>query len=186
MYSPKINTVSVLNGLALINAERITGYNKVLQLLPDDTTAYHKYARLRSPLADIVRETMKFCRTLENIVLIEGGKNDQNIKVNQELLELAKDIGTAFTGLSKDGFLPACELCEHLSQKAYSLALDQSLQPELYQIVGAQKLELQKSQASIRSLQNRLTPAVNDNNKDVNDDLHKLTNPGKPILLAAG
>ena len=186
MNSPNDDSISILNGLALVNSERVISYKKVLQLLNADISSGKKNLKIRSIINNSLGDTAEYANTLENIVLIEGGKKSQDGTVNAKLLELANKIDSLFSGLFKKNILAACEACEDLVQRAYEFALDQPLWEGPCKIVKEQQTTLQNYLADLKALNNNLAPAISGQENEPGNNLRTLNQPDEPIFMAAG
>ncbi len=160
MLASKLQTIRLLNGLRLLNLERINGYNKALALMNDDTGTGLQNISLQLLLSNFVRDSIFFSTTLENIVLIEGGKMPYGIKVDQQLYQSIRHLQDLFGNMEAHSILSCCETCEDSIQAAYSAVLNESgLANDPGIIIKNQQAELKKAQELIRQLRKELGTA---------------------------
>lgn len=160
MLASKLQTIRLLNGLRLLNLERINGYNKALGLMNADTGAGLQNISLQLLLSNFVRDSIFFSATLENIVLIEGGKMPYGIKVDQQLYQSIRNLQELFSNMEAHSILSCCETCENSIQAAYSAVLGESgLAADPAIIIKNQQAELKKAQELISRLGKELGTA---------------------------
>lgn len=160
MLASKLQTIRLLNGLRLLNLERINGYNKALGLMNADAGAGLQNISLQMLLSNFVRDSIFFSSTLENIVLIEGGKMPYGIKVDQQLYQSIRDLQALFSNMEHHSILSCCENCENSIQSAYNAVLSKTelaYDPRI--IIKNQQAELKKAQELISRLQQELGTA---------------------------
>lgn len=153
MSASKLQTIRLLNGLRLIHIERINGYNKALSLLSTGTTKKDKDVQLASLLSESVRESIFLSATLENIVLIEGGKMPYGIKVDQQLYNVIRSLKTMFQEMDQHSLFSVCSQCENDLQEAYNIVLNETgLATDPKDILFTQQQNLRKSKDFIEAM----------------------------------
>src|SRR3989344_2933054 len=114
MYPPKLQTIRLMNGIALLNTERAKGYNKLLKFLRCKTNENLHHLNLELVLSNFIRDSKLYSHTLNNIVLIEGGKMPYGIKVDQQLYQMSIRMKELFADTSGQELLHFCRQCEEI------------------------------------------------------------------------
>lgn len=153
MSASKLQTIRLLNGLRMIHTERINGYNKAIALLGDSA---HTGGQLNAVLSNFVRESIFFNATLENIVLIEGGKMPYGIKVDQQLYNISKELKSLFLEMRPATISACCRACENIFLSAYNFVLNEKqLAADPKDVLKHQYAELIAAQQQLEKIQGR-------------------------------
>lgn len=184
MIASKLHTIRLLNGLRLINLERINGYNKALTLMMQDTEAELQNINLQLLLANFIRDSKFFSSTLENIVLIEGGKMPYGLKVDQQLYKMIRNLQDLFSDMNSQCVLSGSHTCEGIIQEAYSMVWkEKGLADEPKAVLQNQQQELKKAQQLIQELRKELESKELSNNKGILIDLYQQPSFNQPGLM---
>jgi hypothetical protein len=153
MYPPKLQTIRLMNGIALLNTERAEGYNKLLKFLRSKTNENLHHLNLELVLSNFIRDSKLYSHTLNNIVLIEGGKMPYGIKADQQLYQMSIRMKELFADTSGQELLHFCRQCEEIMLNGYELVLNENrLGHDPKEIVIRQQKELIKAAELIQAL----------------------------------
>ncbi|RYZ31224.1 MAG: hypothetical protein EOP49_39345 [Sphingobacteriales bacterium] len=146
MQSAKLQTIRLLNGLLLINNERTAGYKKMISLMQSDGTLELQYLNLQLLLSNFLHQSQLFSGTLQNILLIEGGKMPYGVKVDIQLYQSVREMKALFAGLTENNIRETANRCEQILVQAYQQVLNEHWLPEQQEeIVARQFAELKTS-----------------------------------------
>ncbi len=149
---PKLHTIRLLNGIAILNKERAAGYKQILAKLEKTSQKSLASTALEMMLHGFVRESILFSKTLENIVLIEGGKMPYGIRVDQQLYRYANDLKTLFSETDYNSIAGICDACEQMLQKGYERVLQEKLlAPDPRDILVRQQQQLKNAEQHIQN-----------------------------------
>ncbi|RYZ94202.1 MAG: hypothetical protein EOP47_28275 [Sphingobacteriaceae bacterium] len=156
--SAKLQTIRLLNGIALLNKERAAGYKKLVSLL-NSSNAQQGCANLNLEILmhNFVRDSTVFSNTLENIVLIEGGKMPYGTRVDQQLYRKATAMRELFAEADNLSILTVCDACEALIHGGYSSVIEAGqLHDDPKNMLVKQQVELQKAKELVQQLKIQL------------------------------
>lgn len=153
MCPPKLQTIRLMNGIALLNLERAEGYNNLLKMLRSKKNKDLHPLNIELVLSNFIRDSRLYNHTLNNIVLIEGGKMPYGIKVDQQLYRMITRMKELFSDLSHRDWLHYCRQCEEIMHNGYEWVLTETrLGNDPKEIVIRQHNELKKADALINTL----------------------------------
>jgi hypothetical protein len=155
MLPPKLQTIRLMNGIALLNHERAEGYNNLLNKLRSNKSEDLHRLNIELVLSNFIRESKLYSHTLNNIVLIEGGKMPYGTKVDQQLYRMSIRMKELFSDLSQQDWMYYCNQCEEIILNGYDFVLAETrLGNDPREIVIRQHKELKKAALIINSLHN--------------------------------
>jgi len=140
--------IEALNDLIKINNDRIEGYQRAIEELPE-----RKDTDLKSLFTAMVSESMGYKAELENLVRKYGGSTEEGTTVSGKLYRAWMDVKAMFTGGDRKTVLSNCEAGEDAAQKAYRMALDdEEVMPQTKDLIMQQKVALKASHDRIKAL----------------------------------
>lgn len=140
--------IEALNDLIKINNDRIEGYQRAIEELPD-----RQDTDLKSLFTQMVSESMGYKSELEGLVMEYGGSTEEGTTVSGKLYRAWMDVKAMFTGGDRKTVLSNCEAGEDAAQKAYQMALDdEDVMPQTKDLIMQQKVSLRASHDRIKAL----------------------------------
>jgi len=140
--------IEALNDLIRINNDRIEGYQRAIDELPDGQDA-----DLKSLFSNMISESNSYKRELESLVTEYGGETADGTTASGKLYRAWMDVKAVFTGGDRKTVLSNCEAGEDAAQKAYQSALDdEDLMPRTKEVIRQQKSSMRTSHDKIKSL----------------------------------
>lgn len=140
--------IEALNDLIKINNDRIEGYQRAIEELPE-----RQDTDLKSLFTNMVSESMEYKRELEALVREYGGSTEEGTTVSGKLYRAWMDVKAMFTGGDRKTVLSNCEAGEDAAQKAYQMALDDDdVMPQTKELIAQQKASLITSHDRIKAL----------------------------------
>lgn len=138
--------VDVLNGLVVINNDRVEGYEKAAEETEDFA--------LKALFESMANDSRKFSSELAIEVAQRGGKVASGESVAGDLYRIWMDVKAALTGKDRKAILSSCEMGEDIAQKAYNDALrdDVEISSELRLLILAQKDKMKIAHDEIKTL----------------------------------
>jgi uncharacterized protein (TIGR02284 family) len=148
MATTTINEKSaeVLNDLIQINNDRVAGYERAAK------EANAKDLDLISLFNDMAAESRQYLSELRRYVQTTGEEPAEGTTFSGKIYRVWMDVKATFTGKDRKAILASCEFGEDAAQKAYEMALDEDLSPEIRQLVVDQKASLRRSHDRIKRL----------------------------------
>lgn|SRR5690606_22371779 len=140
--------IEALNDLIKINNDRIEGYQRAIEELPE-----RQDTDLKSLFTAMVSESMGYKAELEHLVREYGGSTEEGTTVSGKLYRAWMDVKAMFTGGDRKTVLSNCEAGEDAAQKAYRMALDdEEVMPQTKDLIMQQKVALKASHDRIKAL----------------------------------
>ena len=140
--------IEALNDLIRINNDRIEGYQRAIDELPDGQDA-----DLKSLFSNMISESNSYKRELESLVTEYGGETADGTTASGKLYRAWMDVKAVFTGGDRKTVLSNCEAGEDAAQKAYQSALDdEDVMPRTKEVIRHQKSSMRTSHDKIKSL----------------------------------
>lgn len=140
--------IEALNDLIKINNDRIEGYQRAIEELPE-----RQDTDLKSLFTAMVSESMGYKAELEHLVREYGGSTEEGTTVSGKLYRAWMDVKAMFTGGDRKTVLSNCEAGEDAAQKAYQMALDdEEVMPRTKDLIMQQKVALKASHDRIKAL----------------------------------
>lgn len=140
--------IEALNDLIKINNDRIEGYQRAINELPDgqDTD-------LKALFTGMVSESNGYKRELQQLVTEYGGETADGTTASGALYRAWMDVKALFTGGDRKTILSNCEAGEDAAQKAYKTALgDENIMTKTKDLIYQQKSSMRTSHDKIKSL----------------------------------
>ena len=142
--------INALNDLIQINNDRIAGYEKAQNELPDGADK-----DLKALFSSMVSESRDNVTKLSEMVGRYGGDASTSSTVSGKLYRAWMDVKAVFTGGDRETVLQNCLDGEEAAQKAYQMALDdEDVMTETKELIRKQMEDLRGSQEKIRALRN--------------------------------
>jgi uncharacterized protein (TIGR02284 family) len=139
--------IEVLNDLIQINNDRITGYERALKELKDESSD------LRVLFEGYIDQSRNIRNQLGTEVQALHGKMDDGTTASGKIYRAWMDVKAAFTGKDRQTVLENCEFGEDAAQKAYRSALNTEGVPAyLSQLISKQQEELKKAHDEVKAL----------------------------------
>jgi uncharacterized protein (TIGR02284 family) len=139
--------VEVLNDLIQINNDRITGYERALKELKDES------ADLKTLFEGYIDQSRNIRNELGTEVQTLKGKMDDGTTGSGKIYRAWMDVKAVFTGHDRHTVLENCEFGEDAAQKAYKSALaTEGLPAYLTQLISKQQIELKSAHDEVKAL----------------------------------
>src|SRR5690242_3277994 len=139
--------VEVLNDLIQINNDRITGYERALKELKDES------ADLKTLFEGYIDQSRNIRNELGTEVQTLKGKMDDGTTGSGKIYRAWMDVKAVFTGHDRHTVLENCEFGEDAAQKAYKSALaTEGLPAYLMQLISKQQIELRAAHDEVKAL----------------------------------
>lgn len=139
--------VEVLNDLIQINNDRITGYERAIKELKDES------ADLKTLFEGYIDQSRNIRNQLGTEVQTLKGEMDDSTTGSGKIYRAWMDVKAAFTGHDRQTVLDNCEFGEDAAQKAYKAALKtENLPAYLFALITKQKEELRSAHDEVKAL----------------------------------
>lgn len=139
--------IEVLNDLIQINNDRITGYERALKELKDESSD------LRVLFEGYIDQSRNIRNQLGTEVQALHGKMDDGTTASGKIYRAWMDVKAVFTGKDRQTVLENCEFGEDAAQKAYKSALNtEGLPGYLLQLISKQQEELKGAHDEVKAL----------------------------------
>ena len=139
--------VEVLNDLIEINNDRITGYERALKELMDES------ADLKTLFEGYIDQSRNIRNELGTEVQTLKGNMDDGTTASGKIYRAWMDVKAVFTGHDRHTVLENCEYGEDAAQKAYKSALEtEGLPAYLVQLISKQQTELRAAHDEVKAL----------------------------------
>ena len=139
--------VEVLNDLIQINNDRITGYERALKELKDES------ADIKTLFEGYIDQSRNIRNELGTEVQTLKGKMDDGTTGSGKIYRAWMDVKAVFTGHDRHTVLENCEFGEDAAQKAYKSALaTEGLPAYLTQLISKQQIELKSAHDEVKAL----------------------------------
>ena len=140
----------VLNDLIQINNDRITGYERALKELKDES------ADLKTLFEGYIDQSRNIRNELGTEVQTLKVEMDDGTTASGKIYRAWMDVKAAFTGHDRHTVLENCEFGEDAAQKAYKTALEtEGLPAYIFTLVTNQKAELKRSHDMVKALRDQ-------------------------------
>lgn len=140
--------IEALNDLIKINNDRVEGYRRAINELPENESG-----DLKSLFGNMIDESQVYKNELSNLVSEYGGETAEGTTASGKLYRAWMDVKAAFTGGDEKTVLANCEAGEDAAQKAYQMALDdEEVMPRTKELIRQQKSSLRSSHDQIKAL----------------------------------
>ena len=137
----------VLNDLIQINNDRITGYERALKELKDDSSD------LKTLFENYIDQSRNFRNELGTEVQVLHEKMDDGTTGSGKIYRAWMDVKAVFTGHDRHTVLENCEFGEDAAQKAYKSALNtEGLPAFIVQLITKQQAELKGAHDEVKAL----------------------------------
>jgi uncharacterized protein (TIGR02284 family) len=139
--------VEVLNDLIQINNDRITGYERAIKELKDES------ADLKTLFEGYIDQSRNIRNQLGTEVQTLKGEMDDGTTGSGKIYRAWMDVKAVFTGRDRHTVLENCEFGEDAAQKAYKSALEtEDLPAYLVQLISKQQIELKAAHDEVKAL----------------------------------
>jgi len=139
--------VEVLNDLIQINNDRITGYERAIKELKDES------ADLKTLFEGYIDQSRNIRNQLGTEVQTLKGEMDDGTTGSGKIYRAWMDVKAVFTGHDRHTVLENCEFGEDAAQKAYKSALEtEDLPAYLVQLISKQQIELKAAHDEVKAL----------------------------------
>jgi uncharacterized protein (TIGR02284 family) len=139
--------VEVLNDLIQINNDRITGYERAIKELKDES------ADLKTLFEGYIDQSRNIRNQLGTEVQTLKGEMDEGTTGSGKIYRAWMDVKAVFTGHDRHTVLENCEFGEDAAQKAYKSALEtDDLPAYLVQLISKQQTELRAAHDEVKAL----------------------------------
>lgn len=140
--------IEALNDLIKINNDRIEGYQRAINELPDGENA-----DLKSLFGSMIDESQGYKQELQNLVMEYGGETADGTTASGKLYRAWMDVKALFTGGDEKTVLGNCEAGEDAAQRAYQMALDDDdIMQRTKDLIRTQKTSLKGSHDQIKAM----------------------------------
>ena len=140
--------IEALNDLIKINNDRVEGYQRAINELPEGENA-----DLKSLFGDMITESNGYKNELQSLVREYGGETADGTTASGKLYRAWMDVKAMFTGGDRKTVLNNCEAGEDAAQRAYQMALDDDdLMPRTKDLIRQQKTSLRGSHDQIKAM----------------------------------
>jgi uncharacterized protein (TIGR02284 family) len=142
--------IEVLNGLIVINNDRIEGYERAYKET-DEADLKALFSKMSSTSqkckSELVAEVQKL-----------GGTPDEGTTTSGKFYRIWMDIKSALSGKDRKAILGSCEFGEDFAVKTYEEALEHSgeISSELHNLISTQYSTIKADHDSVKSLRNAL------------------------------
>ncbi len=141
--------VEVLNDLIQINNDRITGYERAIKELKDES------ADLKTLFEGYIDQSRNIRNQLGTEVQTLKGEMDDSTTGSGKIYRAWMDVKAVFTGHDRHTVLENCEFGEDAAQKAYKSALNtEGLPAYLVELISKQQVELRSAHDEVKALRN--------------------------------
>ena len=142
--------VEVLNDLIQINNDRITGYERAIKELKDES------ADLKTLFEGYIDQSRNIRNQLGTEVQTLKGEMDDSTTGSGKIYRAWMDVKAVFTGHDRHTVLENCEFGEDAAQKAYKMALEtENLPAYLFALITRQKTELKTAHDEVKALRDQ-------------------------------
>ncbi len=139
--------VEVLNDLIQINNDRITGYERAIKELKDES------ADLKTLFEGYIDQSRNIRNQLGTEVQTLKGEMDDSTTGSGKIYRAWMDVKAVFTGHDRHTVLENCEFGEDAAQKAYKSALNtEGLPAYLVELISKQQVELRSAHDEVKAL----------------------------------
>ena len=139
--------VEVLNDLIQINNDRITGYERAIKELKDES------ADLKTLFEGYIDQSRNIRNELGTEVQTLKGEMDDGTTGSGKIYRAWMDVKAVFTGHDRHTVLENCEFGEDAAQKAYKSALEtDDLPAYLVELISKQQIELRAAHDEVKAL----------------------------------
>lgn len=139
--------IEVLNDLIQINNDRITGYERALKELKNDS------ADLKTLFEGYIDQSRNARNELGTEVQVLHGTMDDGTTNSGKIYRAWMDVKAVFTGHDRHAVLENCEAGEDAAQKAYKSALQtENLPAYIVELITKQKSELRGAHDEVKAL----------------------------------
>ncbi len=139
--------IEVLNDLIQINNDRITGYERALKELKDDSSD------LKTLFEGYIDESRNIRNALGTEVQTLHGKMDDGTTNKGKIYRAWMDVKAVFTGHDRHAVLENCEFGEDAAQNAYKSALNtEGIPAYILELITNQKQELKEAHDEVKAL----------------------------------
>lgn len=140
--------IEALNDLIKINNDRVEGYRRAINELPENESG-----DLKSLFGNMIDESQVYKNELSNLVSEYGGETAEGTTASGKFYRAWMDVKAVFTGGDEKTVLANCEAGEDAAQKAYQMALDdEEVMPRTKELIRQQKSSLKSSHDQIKAL----------------------------------
>lgn len=140
--------IEAMNDLIKINNDRIEGYQRAINELPDD-----KDQDLKMTFDQMITESQTLKSELAQRVLQLGGDTAEGTTASGKLYRMWMDVKAVFTGGDRKTVLSNCEMGEDAAQNAYKMALeDDDVMEETKMLLRQQKQTLKAAHDKIKMM----------------------------------
>lgn len=138
--------IDALNGLIIINNDRIDGYKKAADETDD--------VALKALFESMAKDSRKHANELALEVAQRGGTVATGTSTVGDIYKVWMDIKAAVTGKNRKSILSSCEAGEDVALNGYEIALktDAELSADLRQIIISQQQNVKASHDEIKAL----------------------------------
>lgn len=142
--------IEVLNGLIVINNDRIEGYERAYKET-DEADLKALFSKMSSTSqkckSELVAEVQKL-----------GGEVSEGTTTSGKFFRIWMDIKAALSGKDRKAILSSCEFGEDFAVKTYEDALEHSgeISSELHNLISSQYAAIKADHDSVKSLRNAL------------------------------
>ena len=146
--------VEVLNDLIEINNDRITGYERALKELMDES------ADLKTLFEGYIDQSRNIRNELGTEVQTLKGNMDDGTTASGKIYRAWMDVKAVFTGHDRHTVLENCEYGEDAAQKAYKSAINtEDLPAYLKELITKQQQELKGAHDEVKALRDEYAHA---------------------------
>lgn len=139
--------IEVLNDLIQINNDRITGYERGLKELKNDSSD------LKTLFEGYIDQSRNARNELGTEVQVLHGTMDDGTTNSGKIYRVWMDVKAVFTGHDRHAVLENCEAGEDAAQKAYKSALQTGGLPAyIVELITKQKSELRSAHDEVKAL----------------------------------
>lgn len=138
--------VPVLNDLILINNDRVTGYQKAIDQLPD------KDNDLKVLFEGFISQSQTIAQELQQVVESAGSFAEEGTTFEGKMYRAWMDVKAVFTDIDRKSILAACERGEDAAQSAYKDALNVVMPADIFSLLERQKADLKRSHDTVKAL----------------------------------
>lgn len=139
--------IEVLNDLIQINNDRVTGYERALKELKDDSTD------LKTLFENYIDQSRNYRNALGTEVQALHGTMDDGTTNSGKIYRAWMDVKAVFTGHDRHTVLENCEFGEDAAQKAYKSALNtEGIPAFLLELITKQQQVLREAHDEVKAL----------------------------------
>ncbi len=139
--------IEVLNDLIEINNDRITGYERALKELKEDSSD------LKALFEGYIDQSRNIRNELGTEVQVLHGTMEDGTTNSGKIYRAWMDVKAVFTGHDRHAVLENCEAGEDAAQKAYKFALNtEGLPAFIVELISKQQIELKGAHDEVKAL----------------------------------